>query len=159
MASASIEISSGTPDEFDVAADFWLAMRREVGMPDHDLAADWKARSIAYCLRRHEAGELRWFFARDGGRAVGSAVGFLLENYPAICLQTRTGYIAGVYVLPEYRHRGLGRAVTAATLDWLRALGCRRVRLHAADNARPMYASLGFSPSNEMILEPVSRHR
>lgn len=153
MPSDQIGISAATPEEFALAADFWLAMRREVGMGDRDLATDWKARSIAYCVRRHEAGELRWFFARDGGRAVASAVGFLLENYPAICLTSRTGYIAGVYVLPEYRERGLGRAVTQATLAWLRSLGCRRVRLHAADRARPMYEALGFGPSNEMIFE------
>jgi ribosomal protein S18 acetylase RimI-like enzyme len=153
MPSDQIDISAAAPDEFDVAADFWLAMRREVGMGDRDLAQDWKARSIAYCKRRHDEGELRWFFARDGDRIVASAAGFLLENYPAICLKSRTGYIAGVYVLPEYRKRGLGRAVTVATLEWLRSRGCRRIRLHAADRARPMYEALGFSASNEMILE------
>jgi len=153
MSPKPIDISAATPIEFEHAADCWLAMRREVGMPDDDLAPDWKARSIAYFERRYSANEFRWFLARDAGRIVGSAAGFLLENYPAICLRRRTGYIAGVYVLPEYRQRGLGLAVTKATVDWLRTIGCRRIRLHAADRARPMYESLGFAPSNEMILE------
>jgi GNAT superfamily N-acetyltransferase len=153
MSSNPIEIGAATPGEFEQAAECWLAMRREVGMPDAELASDWKTRSIAYFQRRHDADEFRWFVARDAGRVVGSAAGFLLENYPTICLQRRTGYIAGVYVLPAYRQRGLGLAVTKATVAWLRTIGCGRIRLHAAERARPMYEALGFAPSNEMILE------
>lgn len=132
-------------------------MRRELGMPDADLAADWKTRSIAYFRRRHDAGELRWFLARDGDRVVASAAGFLLDGYPSeICINRRAGYVAGVYVDPRLRRRGLARAVTQAAVDWLWSIGCRFIRLHAADEARSLYFSMGFEPSNELIMERPS---
>jgi GNAT superfamily N-acetyltransferase len=156
MRPKGVSIAPARPEEFATAREFWLAMRRETDMPDADLAFDWKARFIAYCERRYHARELQWFFARDGSQPVASAAGFLLEDYPReICINRKVGYVAGVYVLPAWRRRGLARAVTQAAVDWLRSLGCAAVRLHAADEARPIYASMGFVPTNEMILETI----
>jgi len=154
----TITVRVAEPAEFDTAAEFWMSMRRELGMPDEDLSADWKARSIAYFRQRHEADELRWFFAVDGPHVVASAAGFFLDGYPSqICTNRRIGYIAGVFVDEKYRRRGCARAVTQAALDWLWDQGCRAVRLHAAQNARPIYASMGFAPSNEMIITRQER--
>lgn len=153
MEAKAITVRVAEPAEFDVAAEFWMAMRRELGMPDDDLAEDWKARSIAYFTQRHHADELRWFFAADGPEVVASAGGFLLDGYPSqMCTRRRIGYIAGVFVDRRYRRRGLARAVTQAALDWLWSTGCRAVRLHAAPGARPIYTAMGFEPSNEMIV-------
>ncbi len=158
MAQTTITIRAAQPSEFDTASEFWVAMRRELEMADSDLAPDWKKRSVEYFRRRHEADELRWFFACDGDRVVASAAGFLLDGYPSeICINRRAGYIAGVYVMPQWRRRGLARAVTQAALEWLWSAGCRFVRLHAADNARAIYLSMGFEPSNELIIERPTR--
>ncbi|MDQ6768070.1 MAG: GNAT family N-acetyltransferase [Candidatus Eremiobacteraeota bacterium] len=154
MPESSIIIRAADPSEFDTASEFWVSMRRELDMPDADLALDWKARSIAYFTRRHDAGELRWFLARDGEVVVASAAGFLLDGYPSeICINRKVGYVAGVFVMPKYRRRGLARAVTQAAIDWLWQIGCRLVRLHSANEARAIYESMGFEPSNEMIIE------
>ena len=158
MQSRDITIRAADPKEFDVASEFWVSMRRELDMRDDDLALDWKARSVAYFRKRYEAGELRWFLACDGPAPVGSAAGFLLDGYPSeICINRRVGYVAGVYVVPAYRRRGLARTLTQAAVDWLWEIGCRLVRLHAADEARAIYESMGFTPSNEMILERPAR--
>jgi GNAT superfamily N-acetyltransferase len=159
MHNQSLDIRAATPDEFSVASDFWVAMRRELDMPDADLAPDWKARTIAYFTRRHAAGELQCFLAREDEHVVASACGFLLDGYPSeICLRRRVGYIAGVYVLPPWRRRGFARGVTEAAVSWLWTIGCRAVRLHAADEARMIYEGLGFVASNEMILEKGMPH-
>lgn len=149
-----VTIRTADPREFDTASEFWVAMRRELDMPDADLAPDWKARAVAYFHRRYDAGELRWFLARDCNTVVASAAGFLLDGYPsAICTNRRVGYVAGVYVLPGWRRRGLARGITQAAVDWLWSIGCRIIRLHAADEARPIYEAMGFVASNEMIIE------
>lgn len=151
--STDVEIKSVEPQHFDVAAEFWLAMRHELAMPDGDLPSDWKARAVAYFGRRYHAGELRWFFAWSDNKPVASAAGFLMDGYPSdICSLRRAGYVAGVFVDPEWRRRGLARAVTSAAVEWLKNLGCTSVRLHAANNARPIYESMGFIASNEMLL-------
>jgi hypothetical protein len=41
----------------------------------------------------------------------------------------------------------------SACRDYLRELGCHRVRLHAATQGKALYESLGFTLSNEMVLE------
>jgi GNAT superfamily N-acetyltransferase len=154
MQPTDIAIRVAHPSEFDVATRFWISMRRELGMPDADLAGDWETRSVAYFKRRHDADELRWFFADDGGAVVASAAAFLLDGYPSeICTNRRVGYVAGVFVDPRYRRRGLARAVTAAAVEWLWQVGCRAIRLHAAHNARPIYEAMGFEAGNEMILD------
>ena len=45
---------------------------------------------------------------------------------------------------------GMGWSPQAFTIDWCRAQGIARVRLHASDAGRPLYASLGFTPTTEM---------
>lgn len=153
---AKIQIRKAARDEFDVASDFWLAMRRELSMPDSDMPADWKTRAVDYFQRRHDAGELCWFFALDGQIIVGSACGFVKDGYPSEMLTNRKiGYIAGVYVKPDWRRNGIARAVTQAAVDWLWNIGCARIDLHAAVHARPIYEAMGFIASNEMVLKPT----
>jgi ribosomal protein S18 acetylase RimI-like enzyme len=63
------------------------------------------------------------------------------------------GYIWGVRVVPDARRRGIARLLVSACCDYLRELGCHRVRLHAATQGKALYESLGFTLSNEMVLE------
>ncbi len=37
-----------------------------------------------------------------------------------------------------------------AVMAWAKSQGCDRMVLHASDLGRPLYQSLGFSPTNEM---------
>ena len=109
MPESSITVRCADPSEFDIASDFWISMRRELDMPDEDLAPDWKIRSVNYFRRRYDEGELRWFLAYDGETAVASAAGFLLDGYPSeICLNRRVGYVAGVFVKPGWLVRSHG---------------------------------------------------
>jgi GNAT superfamily N-acetyltransferase len=64
--------------------------------------------------------------------------------------------VTAVYVAPEWRTRGLGRAVSAAVIDWARQLGVDSIRLHVADwndAARRLYESLGFEPTG--VTQPL----
>jgi predicted GNAT family acetyltransferase len=67
-------------------------------------------------------------------------------------LEPVRGNIVNVYVEPAYRRRGLARALTEACLDWCRQHTIHMVILHASDAGRPVYAALGFEPTNEMRL-------
>jgi ribosomal protein S18 acetylase RimI-like enzyme len=63
---------------------------------------------------------------------------------------TRRGNILNVYTSPEYRRRGIGRALVAATIDAARHCGISCVILHATAEGRLLYDSMGFRASNEM---------
>ena len=51
-----------------------------------------------------------------------------------------------------HRRRGLARRLMETMLEWCRAEGMRFLYLHASDDGRPLYESLGFTPTNEMRL-------
>jgi GNAT superfamily N-acetyltransferase len=61
--------------------------------------------------------------------------------------------VLNVYVMPEWRRRGVGEALMRSLLTALKQRNVRRIVLHAADDGRRLYERLGFVPTNEMRLE------
>ena len=76
----------------------------------------------------------------------------------------RLGEIGDLYVLPEYRGRGMAQRLIAHARDWCRARGCSAVSVTIApaderrERLRRFYARLGFSPTGRTsavaMLEP-----
>ena len=94
-----------------------------------------------------------WFAVNTAGVVVGGAGLWLMDWPPHMAhVEPMRGNIVNVYVLPAYRRRGLARALTEAALAWCRENGVRMVILHASEAGRPIYAALGFTPTNEMSL-------
>ena len=79
--------------------------------------------------------------SQDGGRIVTEALPLVVN----------------VYTEPRWRGRGVARALMGALLGWATAEGFDRVVLHASDDGRPLYLSLGFLPTNEMRWTPAGR--
>lgn len=65
---------------------------------------------------------------------------------------TERAVILNVYTEPEFRKRGLARAIMLTILDWVKQQGFRGVNLHASVEGRPLYEKLGFEATNEMRL-------
>jgi GNAT superfamily N-acetyltransferase len=61
-------------------------------------------------------------------------------------------YVLNVYTEPSHRRRGLARMSMDAVLAWCRTRRIARVSLHASDDGRALYTSLGFGGTNEMRL-------
>ncbi len=60
-------------------------------------------------------------------------------------------YLADVYVLPEFRGRGLGVELVRESVDRGPYAGCRWF-LHTAD-AHDLYGRFGFTPPSERVME------
>jgi GNAT superfamily N-acetyltransferase len=71
----------------------------------------------------------------DGGAIVGTGVATI--NGPV-------GWIGTIWVAPQHRRLGLGRALTRWTMDAAESSGCRTLVLVATDRGRPLYERLGF---------------
>jgi ribosomal protein S18 acetylase RimI-like enzyme len=72
----------------------------------------------------------------------------VLRFRPAIWTDALECYLAELYVVPERRRRGLGRALLQAAIECARARGADRMDLGTGENdvaARALYESLGFS--------------
>ncbi|MFC3345893.1 GNAT family N-acetyltransferase [Streptomyces echinoruber] len=63
------------------------------------------------------------------------------------------GYVFSVATDPDARRRGYARACMDVLLEWFRARGVRRVQLTASREAEPLYASLGFRPKPDPLME------
>jgi len=61
-------------------------------------------------------------------------------------------YILNVFVERSHRRRGLARELLRLCLLEARRRNLRVVSLHASSEGRPLYESLGFRSTNEMLL-------
>jgi GNAT superfamily N-acetyltransferase len=71
-----------------------------------------------------------------------------------VLLIGKEGLVLNVYVEPEHRRRGIARRLMEILIDWAPGAGIVRLVLHAAPDGRPLYESLGFRASNEMLFPP-----
>ncbi len=120
-----------------------------------DLEAWLRIRNGIFDGSMDEAGFLRtygphnfdpagWFFVCDDEEPVGIAAVVLTGECSA---PTRGGHFVGVGVLPEYRGRGLGRALMAAGLNYCVDRGLSPVTLNTEPfraAALALYLKLGF---------------
>jgi GNAT superfamily N-acetyltransferase len=65
-------------------------------------------------------------------------------------LECRRATILNVYTDPEFRRRGIARQLMQTMIAWCKGQGLARITLHASDDGRHLYESLGFEESNEM---------
>jgi GNAT superfamily N-acetyltransferase len=100
-----------------------------------------------------DGGYRGWFaVAHDGGIAAGAGITIVpWPGHPGDAINRR-GWIQNVYTEPEFRRRGLARRLMETVIAWCRADGFYTVSLHASDDGRALYESMGFLPTNEMRL-------
>ena len=86
----------------------------------------------------------RPFFMR-GARADGRTVGFVMFSYRVEQMWSIAvrGYISNIYVVPEYRRRGIGRLLVADALARLRMAGAQSVEMEVLRRQRPGHGVLG----------------
>jgi len=109
--------------------------------------------SAAYLKTAIPEGSFRAWLAADADRVVaGGAV--VISPWPAHPhdLDCRRATILNVYTDPDYRRRGIARRVMQTIINWCKRERFSRVTLHASDEGRRLYESLGFEASNEMRL-------
>ncbi len=138
-------------------ADFWLAMFEEVGKHrESEFQPGWRERFAEYFSNRSDVGDAAYFVAVASGRIVGCAGAILRDGYPSIIHGIKNGYVLGVYVLPEYRGRGMATKLTTLAIAFLRECGAKTIQLHASYMGRPIYEKLGFIPTNEMHVREIA---
>lgn len=70
--------------------------------------------------------------AEQGGEVVG------------VCLLTQAGKLSLCYVLPEFLHTGIGKAMLLGAEDQALCWGISTLRLHSTSSARDFYARNGY---------------
>jgi GNAT superfamily N-acetyltransferase len=105
------------------------------------LRGDWGERLsfFDWALRRPTIAPL---VADVDGRIVGTGVGSAHGS---------VGWVGTIFVDPDQRRTGLGRALTRAVVDGLETRGCRTLVLIATPMGRPVYERLGFSVLDDQV--------
>jgi ribosomal protein S18 acetylase RimI-like enzyme len=129
-------------------------MFQDMGYRDAAALEAMRVASEEYLLRGIREGFFRgWLAEADGGKVLGGG-GVVITAWPAHPRdpQSRRATILNVYTDPEFRRRGIARTLLQTIIAWCQREGFARVTLHASDDGRHLYESLGFEPSNEMRL-------
>jgi GNAT superfamily N-acetyltransferase len=96
-------------------------------------------------LRSGQPEALDFYLASPGGRIVVACQQDRVTGAAYSVSFGRTGWLGNVAVDPDARGQGIGTAVSAAAIDWLRQAGVVTVLLTATPLGRPVYERLGFT--------------
>jgi GNAT superfamily N-acetyltransferase len=150
-----IRIRQATLSDVPVILHHRRSMYEDMGKRDAPALDMMEATSETYFQTALEDRSYRGFLAETGDGRVVAGGGVVISPWPAHPAerQARRATILNVYTERAYRRRGIARRLMLTMMEWLKAEGFRKVNLHASDEGRPLYESLGFEISNEMELK------
>jgi GNAT superfamily N-acetyltransferase len=141
MVGQEIDIRNGTPGDREIVTTLLIAQLREHSI---DTPGDAVANAVDGLLADHGRGFI--LVARHGATTMGVAcVSFVwtLEH------GGKSAWLDELYVVPEERNRGIGKALLAAVLEEVEAAACIAIDLEVdSEHARAehLYARAGFTP-------------
>jgi ribosomal protein S18 acetylase RimI-like enzyme len=141
-------IRPATKDDQQLIRELWTEFEAELPEPDY-LRESWEDAwsDLAQTVREGVA-----LIAEEDGRAVGFVFCVLGDR------GRRTAHITDIYVRPEVRNKGIGRALLTEILEPARAAGLNHVSLEVLitnSDARRLYERLGFTPMDMFMVAPV----
>jgi GNAT superfamily N-acetyltransferase len=110
-----------------------------------------------YFLDRMPGGDFLAWLAETEERIVGTSGLVFFQRPPTLrSLSGLDAYVMNMYTVPEWRGIGVASALLQQTIDHARAMGAKRIWLHATEDGRRLYEKAGFTHVHdemEMILE------
>ena len=95
-----------------------------------------------------------FFLAMEADKTVGFAQCQLRHDYVEGTDGSPVGYLEGIYVLPEDRHRGIAKALLSEGEKWAAGKGCSQFasdcELHNTESLR-FHLGVGFAEANRII--------
>jgi len=124
-----------------------------MGLFEWDVMQAHRETYIQWVQPRLEDETFIGYFLCDGDAVIAGASLWLMPWTPDVITgKSVKGMIFNVYTEPDYRRQGLARRLVTTLIDWCKENGIDLVVLHASDEGRPLYESLGFIATNEMNL-------
>jgi GNAT superfamily N-acetyltransferase len=140
------------PSDAPVIAYHRASMFYDMGKIDKAQAAALESASRLHVKQWLESGEYRGWLIENGNEVVAGG-GIIFRRLLPAPDHVNGGIearVLNVYTEPNHRRRGLAGKIVMAILDWCNANNISCVTLHASDDGRALYESLGFKQTNEM---------
>ena len=137
-------IQRETEQDAAVLADLALML-----WPNHD--ATELRDEFAEILKSEEAA---CFLAYEAGVPVGFAQCQLRHDYVEGTQTSPVGYLEGIFVQPEFRHRGLAKQLLGACESWAKEKGCLEFARDCElgnDGSLNFHLSMGFAEANRIV--------
>ena len=140
------------------AADFeaWVALQHRL-WPHHSI--DELRHDANALLARGERAAV--FLAKADGEVVGFAEATLRVDFVNGTSTSPVTFLEGLYVAPEWRHKGIARALCDAVERWGASEGCTEFASDALaenDLGRSVHVALGFSEIETVVyfVKPIA---
>ena len=148
MENAGFTIRPGRRDDAAEAARLWMQSAEEHTAHDavYETAPGAEKTMRRFLADLASSGHSFLFVAVAGGRVVGFISGELREGSPTFLPKTWAS-VDDVFVEPDHRNRGMGRALLRSVGEWARERGASGISLQVAAanaRARKFYEELGF---------------
>ena len=98
--------------------------------------------------------EAACFLAFDMDEAIGFAQCQLRHDYVEGTQTSPVGYLEGIFVWPEFRHRGLAKQLLGACESWAKEKGCMEFASDCElgnDASLNFHLSMGFTEVNRIV--------
>lgn len=157
---SGLTIRRAMRDESAIIAKHRADMFTDMGVvPNADLAEDLTASTQAYlAIALGDGSYVGWLASDQAGQIVGGAGVYFMPQVPRLSenrthvVKSPMPVVQNVYVVPAWRRKGLARALMKTVTQWAAAQGLDRLVLHASEEGRALYTSMGFSATREMSL-------
>lgn len=126
-----------------------VACHRELDEKMPRATADGALRYGRTLSDRLEDSHTRVFVAERDGRVVGYVLGVVVDLLPDMFEQQAGGFLADIFVEPDCRRQGLGKALVGALTDWFRQQGLQYYEWHVParnPDAVAFWHSMGGTP-------------
>jgi GNAT superfamily N-acetyltransferase len=123
----------------------------DMGIGDEASLAEMGRRFAPWVTVRLQDGSYRSWLVELDGQVVAGADVWLRPRQPGLGGPKDVApYVLNVYTVPGVRRKGVARRLMGLIMEWAAKEGHGTVELHASDEGRPLYESLGFAATNEM---------
>lgn len=149
-----LQLRMTTPDDILMVMYHRRMMFQDMGFKDETQLEAMQATSIPYFEKKMQDDTyFGWLVENEQQQVIagGGIVIIDVHSSPAFPLSTRP-HIVNVYTEPAYRRNGIARKLMETMLNWCREQNYGVVGLHASPEAKHLYESMGFTPTNEMKL-------
>jgi len=145
-------IRRASEDEIDTLVEHRCSMFRDMGYRDDAAMDSMAAKCKPWLLNKMKSGEYLAWVALDSNKTIAAGAGLWLMDWlpHMIGKSVRRGNIVNVYTEQQFRRLGLARYLMETAVGWCRGNGIDTVILHASDEGRGLYESMGFTATNEM---------
>jgi GNAT superfamily N-acetyltransferase len=147
-------VRRASADDIDTLVAHRRAMFFDMGYRDETALDSMATKFCPWLLSKMNCGEYLAWLAIAPNQSIAAGTGLWLMDWPPHMIGNRPrGNIVNVYTALEFRRRGLARELVKVAMQWCRSNEVDTVILHASQDARGLYESMGFAGTNEMRIQ------